>query len=742
MSRTSLFLLLLLMQPGIAHASRISSSSNYLHKKPAVFQIKAVPSNNSSAIDYAISQADAAMRGNEAERALRILQHYAERNPDSEPLVIAQAKALDALNKTADSVDLLRKYLARIPNSIRARACLADLYFLQGQFRLSRQTFIESLKQTNTHTEHDADDSFVFYRLAQISAIDGDLDQSLHYLKDCLELYPSYFPAHLLTARIYAARNQLKEANASYAKCFDLDKANPAVLTELASILALQGKTLDAVERLLRAHKEEPASVDIVQMFITIYGVRQDWPNAQDYARAWLQLEPNNSLALFTHAWCTLMVGEYAEAVQTLHQALKIDPLNPNIHNLLAFCLYEQRKVDDAIQEFKLAERFSRAGAKQRSGFHATELAAEMNIALVFACRSRFEESREVIAKLLRERPTDPNVRAIQAYILALEGQTAAASKIASAVLSEKGNELIALAVVALSLCEIREGTSSAAIARLKKLVQHEPNSAFVHYQLANAYLAAGESEQSIKTVQQALQIAPSNLDAKAIMALALIQRKNYLGAIPLLKECVVRNPKDLSLRLALARAQVSAGDFESAGDSFEKIHRLFPSDVESLIALAQISLQKRQLGQSTQLLEEALTIEPLNASAHLLQARSMFADGKIANCLDALSFFETVKTARMNSGQLKPVIKDAFLLRARCQFILSQHNDAADTFGLLLDRGESLSVQDCLDYADALFRLGRRQIAKEVLGKLVSEQRTLTKRQVGALKKLLSKTS
>ena len=686
------------------------------------------PGSKSPRIDLIVQRTNELIEAGNLDLALRIIDHEFTSDAHSEDLAIAKARVLDASNKTDLAVSLIRSFVQNDPSKLKARAFLGNLYFLSGEFTKAHE-YLQPLA-------HSSDvDALTYFRLGQLALLNDDIAMADEFLTLALKLDQRMFEAQFLHARLLSLLGKNELAGKAYARTIELNPDSPLAISEWATLLASTGRTLDAIEKLLQAHRLAPASVDIVQRFIQIYGARQDWPDALDYAKNWVQLEPNNSQAHFICGWCALNLGEYSDAVSFLKKAEKIAP-NAATYNLYAMAQYEQRKVEDALYAFKQAESFA-----LKSNDRPQLLIAVLNSAVVLASKSRFEEAQQKLRQTKSiisdwdDQVADENVSAVHSFILALQGQFAKAREIAESVLNERENEPT-YAVLALSICDAKTGNSKAAITRLRNLLSAEPISTYVLCLLAQAYLQDGNAVEALEQIQQALQVAPSNLMAKEILARALIARGNHAGAIPLLKEYIARNPKELDVRISLGEVQVLNGEVEPAELTYEKAIKSFPESAAPAIGLSAILWNKGEYAKAEEYATNAVSIEPTNARAHLALAKSLYSQRKISQALNALQFFRGFDNLEVADS----VRTEALLLRAKASLKSGELRFALADIQKLNILGASMRADDKLDFASAAIRIGDVSTAAVMLSDLKKQAGQLSNEQQNVLRRLEQK--
>jgi len=137
--------------------------------------------------------------------------------------------------------------------------------------------------------------------------------------------------------------------------------------------------------------------------------------------------------------------------------------------------------------------------------------------------------------------------------------------------------------------------------------------------------------------------VASTNQQVEA--AITLIEQKEYTQALELLHELEVSipNPDQMSNLLAFAYLGrgyqlLSAGDFSAARESFSEGRRYDEDDVRFWQGEAMTLFKQGQYAESASLLDQALGLAPQNADVYHLLGQAYYADGRMAEALDALT--------------------------------------------------------------------------------------------------------
>ncbi|HQZ01208.1 MAG TPA: tetratricopeptide repeat protein [Thauera sp.] len=112
------------------------------------------------------------------------------------------------------------------------------------------------------------------------------------------------------------------------------------------------------------------------------------------------------------------------------------------------------------------------------------------------------------------------------------------------------------------------------------------------HLARAHAAMVAEDPMQGLGAVDAALRLKPSWEPAVQLKAQILVHSGASAEAVRQLEVELERNPDSAPLRLALARALVSAQRFEQARDQFNQLLAAKPDDAELLYAVGLLSMQ------------------------------------------------------------------------------------------------------------------------------------------------------
>lgn len=646
-----------------------------------------------SPLNRILNDADAALKAQEFERALRILSRACSLYKTDPRPATAKAKVLYCLNDIQGSRKILLDVSVAFPRYAPAFAALGRLEEVEGNIAAAEQYYRQSVRLN----DRDGDS---YFRLAQNALGREDVNDALANVLKCLRCDADNASAHLLLADIYCRRERVIESIDHLKEVLDGSPDNAQILLLTARLQRSLGKTNSALENLRKARELLPEEAMILEEFCLLYGSKNDWVNAREYAEEWTKLEPQNPTAWLVRAWSCRNSQELHDAAAFLKMAVALAPNNPSLHNAYGIVLLDERKADDALREFERARQLE-----------PKDVTARLNAITVFVSGGRWTEATDAARAALVDFPDSAELQGLLAYIRANDGAVQDAEKFAKFALKELPSD--ANALIALAMLEQKQGHEEQASTYLQSAVNMNPTSPFALIEQAKDFRRKGKTREAVLLLQQVLQLAPSNLRAKAAMAEALKDLGNYQGAILHLKECVVRFPKELDLRLSLADAQAKSGDAQTASETLEKAMKVHPSSPLPLLMLAELALEQKDYARAEVHARNALQFDHRNLKALIVLATVQLHFEKFRDCEDTCQ----------SLLQLGPENTDVLLLSARCAYRQKNWQDGASRFEQVVATGLKLSQPDVLALAVCLEQTGAADKAAALLDNLSSAQ-------------------
>jgi tetratricopeptide (TPR) repeat protein len=167
-------------------------------------------------------------------------------------------------------------------------------------------------------------------------------------------------------------------------------------------------------------------------------------------------------------------------------------------------------------------------------------------------------------------------------------------------------------------------GKTDLAIAELNRAARLDLHDARSRLSLGIALNKAGRGVEAENAWQEALQIDPSSVTGLDWLAKSRIARRDYAGAIDLLRSAAT--DEDLTLDLALAYS--NAGDLDTAASVLSHAVRASPDSVRSATALATVLARAHRYEEAISALQAALAGHPNDSGLQLLYLRLLVLKG------------------------------------------------------------------------------------------------------------------
>ena len=528
--------------------------------------------------------------------------------------------------------------------------------------------------------------------------------------RNALRLQNDMLPAWRSLAQLEETTKHWDSVIPDLQSIVDLDPSDIEARIKLVRLMAISGRDYEAL-KLSEAGNEVGQNAKMLGLRATILYKLNDKPRALQLAREAVGLEPGNTDALVVLATDRLANDDAAAALKivgsdaALHNAdLQIQLLKLKIFEKLgdtrqievllrslvdqypkeaAFrkrltkFYVDQNRQDDAETEIRavinasptdteaemeliglLSEAKGAAAAKQelvrRIDSGGDVFTYQVALAELEFAQGDFDNSEKLIRNVAShagsiERTVEAQIALAQIYVK--RDKTEAAEALVSDILSKDDHNPDALQLRASE--RIDRGQYKAAIADLREALERRPKSIEILSLLALAYERNGSTELAERGYEEAVRT--SNFSAAVVVAFAnFLERQGHAErAEQALREENARSPGNLDILLALAQAELTRQDWDSAqtiaasirgaGDShdfadqvlgaalmgqhkYEEAVSVFqrrldasPSAAEALTSLVAALVRANKTDRAASLLKSTLQANPDNADARVL---------------------------------------------------------------------------------------------------------------------------
>jgi tetratricopeptide (TPR) repeat protein len=421
----------------------------------------------------------------------------------------------------------------------------------------------------------------------------------------------------------------------------------PAALAALAiavAVSACQSQEARLAEHMQRADaymKEEKASEAIIE-----------YKNA-------LQIAPNDAAAHYGLAKAHLAAKEPQKAYWELLETVRLDGTNLDARLAVGqFMLLG--KEDEFQQALEQGEAVIAADPNRWEGFVLRAAALER--------LKRVDEAEADYKKALELQPERTDLLRTLAGYYVRKGDRAAAEPLYVETTAKEptaGSYLLYAGFLALD----RERDADAEVAYRKALeVSKDEEKAEVYQRIAAYYFARERYDDAQKTLEDAIQARPEDLDLLYALARFHHSRGDKAKADAMIEQATLAKPNDVKPFLILSAYRGRNDDLPGALEAAEKALAVAPEDrtarlrkAELLVDLGVRGNDKTQLAQGRAVVDAVLAQDAELPEAHFVRAKLDIAEGKID---DAIASLRRALDRRADWAQAHFLLASALLMQ------------------------------------------------------------------------------
>jgi putative PEP-CTERM system TPR-repeat lipoprotein len=629
------------------------------------------------------------------QQANKLLDEVLTADPRSVEALQVKGELARAKGDTQAAMNDFAAALKIAPENIPVRLSRADLNIAEGKFKAADEdldpilktnpgnfmaNYLQALERARQKRYAEADR--VLDRLSSVF----DQFPSGYYLQGAVKLQlGQYAQAENILAKylarvggdaraarlaaLAALRQRAPDRAIGYLKTLAAQpKADAATLTLLGNAYMASGQASLALQQFEKAAAIEPNNPAIqTRMAISEIGAGQGKAGLAELQRVF-DTQAGATVAGPTLVLAQLRAGQTEKAAQVADALIKRDAKNPLYLTLSGMVKSAQKDVPGAEAAFQ-------AALAQNPDFTS----ARNDLAALYLSAGRPDDAKKVYETALAKKPDDVNVLLGLANIaMGQKNWADATSYINRARTAAPNDPAPGLAQVRLYALQ-KNWSNAAAVAGA--LNAQFPSNLNVVVAEAQAQLAAGDSSGALASYKRAYQLAPDSMPILSRYLFLLTSQKYYREASAILKDAIVRNPKDTALKADLIRitAQLegldsaislanfyakdapdtnvyplvedqlyqNAGRWDDAVALLEKAVSARPDDEGLTTALAQLYIRTGSFDKAETLLTRRLKADPKDAAASELLGRLYLATRRTT---DALKVYDALLAQSPNN--------------------------------------------------------------------------------------------
>lgn len=394
--------------------------------------------------------------------------------PDDPSLNLLYAEALMEGGKAVQSIEHMRGYIKKHPESTDARLELALLLVKHNQFGEAQQLLAAITGQERT--------ALVEYYQARALIGMNRPDEAIPHLRRSIKKNPDFVEGMAELAYIYERRKDLREARKVYEKMLQLNDSSQEVLLRLIALSLRLDQPLKALEFMNKGPATPGFRLTVASMFI----------EARQYARAEVLLkalakDPDAPAEVYFY-----LAGVAYDGHKDVREALcwleKIPQENRFYDRSVLL------RVQMLVEDNRLKEALDAARTGQLATPGQREL-WQMEVRLL-ATMQRTQEALTAADKAVRQWPEDAETAFLRASLLDESGNKRGAMAAMEALIKSHPDHYQALNYVGYTLAEENRDLDRALLL-LQKAMELSPESAYIADSLAWAQYKAGRLEDA-----------------------------------------------------------------------------------------------------------------------------------------------------------------------------------------------------------------------------------------------------
>jgi Tfp pilus assembly protein PilF len=326
-----------------------------------------------------------------------------------------------------------------------------------------------------------------------------------------------------------------------------------------------------------------------------------------------LQIDPKDAQAYFKLGNIFEQKKEYRKAFGNYSKAAELDPENSEYQAKLGrFHLLLAGDVD------KATEYMDRVLAKDNNDVNGLLLKAG-----ILLKQGNVADAKEIARSIYNNHPDNVENSIFLASLYSRDKLYSEAIAVLEEAVKKKPDNQQLLSLLGNALFINKDYSRSEQV--WKRILNEHPDVFRNHVALAIFYQKIGESAKAEEVLRTAITTDEEDIQRKLVLVEFIQQTKGGKQAITELKDIIINNPNEGSLRLALAQLQIAEDDIDAAQSTYETAVKDFPEDetgITSRLQLAKIYMQKQDVDAATSIIDDAAEIAPNDSEVNLLKAK------------------------------------------------------------------------------------------------------------------------
>jgi tetratricopeptide (TPR) repeat protein len=431
----------------------------------------------------------------------------------------------------------------------------------------------------------------------------GHGDRAEQVYAGLVSKYPKSIPFKVVYARVLMQRNNYAKAQTVVDDLSKVSSNSPDVQLLNGALLLHAGKKDEAVALLQKAAKNAPDSVPVQLLLAQSAKAKGDLSLSEASFREAARLDPSSLEAQSGLASIASSRGDSSLLAQVADSTINLHPDYASAYLWRGTAEANQKQYDQAEVDFQTALK-----KDPNNAIAYTEL-GQLRLR-----QQKVPEGKALLEQALVKDPNDVSaLHLLIAYDLAAKQPEKALARIQGQIARASGNANLYndLAVLQLGMKDPASARDNA-----KKGMQLDPSNQTLLQTFAQAEAALGETDQAIAAWQQWSNTHPDDASAFVMLGTFEEAKGDAAKAMELYKKAIQLSPGQPVASNNLAYLMVESGDSMDVALSLaQTARRAMPESPSTADTLAWVYYHKGTFASARDLLEDALKIDPTNAS-------------------------------------------------------------------------------------------------------------------------------
>lgn len=512
------------------------------------------------------------------EQAQQALENGIRANP-SDPssirLYIELASVFKGQGKQSDAQSTLDSLARQMPKSAEAAQAIGDFYVAEKMTDRALAAYQAGLSTNPQNLTLEQ-------RVEEVYLTTGQVDSAAKLNEEMLKQEPTDVTARVDRGRVLMEQSKNSDAVTALQKVATDNPNAPLAHYYLAMAYLKNNDATSANSELQQTLRAAPSLPIALTALVNLNFEQQKYSVAQLYAQELVQKVPADPRSHLLLGEVLLRLGQIKQAGDEFAAAQKLAPNEPAVHGSLAALDVAEKKFPEAEQEFQTAMRAAPGNV----------LFLRNYIAFLFQQKQQ-AKATAAATQFAAQNPNDANGHLLLGQVdLAAKNYSAALSETQKAqqlspksgeayfqmgqIYHAQGNKDAAIqayeqgmalgsptAPIATTIGSIymEEGDLSKATAEFQQALAIDPNFIVAANNLAWIYAQQGQNlDVALRLAQKAKAQRPDVPNFADTLAWVMFRKGDYAGAIPLLKDCVAKDPGSAQFLYHLGMVLVADG--------------------------------------------------------------------------------------------------------------------------------------------------------------------------------------